>query len=120
MLARSPERLGPAPAQATPALVDFERERVLAAADFETRFDEGAATFPLGEAPVLLARIQAGRKGDREVLSLTPKAGAGIELPAQPRILHTLSQLIRTASDRAGWRLAAPKPAARPVSRTLH
>lgn len=120
MLAQSPERLGPAPARATPALVDFERERVLASADFETRFEEAAASFPLGETPLLLARIQAGRKGNREVVSLTPKAGAGIELPAQPRILHTLANLIRTAADRAGWRLTPPVTAPDPIPRTLH
>ena len=50
--------------QARETVADFEREEALASADFKTHFNEAAEHLPLGETPVILARIQTKQGPD--------------------------------------------------------
>jgi hypothetical protein len=111
LLRREQAMRNPSPGPAVDALVDFERERFMAAGNFQTPFQEEAAAYPLGERPVLLARIQVKRTPEGERLCLHPSEGPGVELPARPKLIHTLCRLIREASVRADWKLDLPEAA---------
>jgi len=47
--------------EARQALLDMERERALAQADFSRPYEEAARDRPLGAEPILIARINTGR-----------------------------------------------------------
>lgn len=118
-------RRAPEKSHAVNAMLGFEREDALSKADFRQSFETGDATFPLGESPLLLTRIQvktAPRGG--KIVSLLPAEGPGIELPAHPRFLHTFGKLIGDMVRRAQWDLAlsdiGDSGAERPAGTLLH
>ena len=102
---------------AAEALVDFERERVMAAGNFREPFAESPVEYPLGETPVLLTRIQVKSGPDGDRLCLHPDRGAGVEFPARPQLLHTLTRLVRDAALGADWKMDLPESAAPPPNR---
>lgn len=98
----------PHSAQARAAIADFQREEALAKADFDTQYHDDATSFPLGEEPVLLERIQARRASNgTPVLCLHPANGAGIDLALEPQILHSFKSLLAEAIGKADWDLDA-------------
>ncbi|MDX1528102.1 MAG: hypothetical protein R3337_05705, partial [Gammaproteobacteria bacterium] len=51
-------------AEAKSAVLSFRHEKVIKEGDFSTKYKEDAAELPLGESPLVLARIQL-KKGDQ-------------------------------------------------------
>src|ERR1700740_1031115 len=62
--------------EARKALLGLEHEQAVQKADFSKPYDAGEATRPLGDAPLLLARIQTGHdRNGQPVVALPPAAG---------------------------------------------
>ncbi|NKC12371.1 MAG: hypothetical protein GKR94_09255 [Gammaproteobacteria bacterium] len=113
------------PDQATRKTVtEFERETALVGADFQTEFNEAAASLPLGEAPVLLARIQKKvSPTGSPVLCLHPQSGMGVEVVLDPQLLHSLISLLSNGAIQADWGAAqndGGQPLAAGESRVLN
>ena len=109
----------------TDAMVDFEGKKNLAQADFRTPFETEGANFPLGEKPVLLTRIVVKKNSDgTPMLCMLPPHGRGIELPSNPRFIHSLRKLICDLAAKARWDLDLEDTAVsvpeRPASAILH
>lgn len=68
--------------------------------------DEGAKVLPLGDSPVLLARV-TGRQPENQppVLSLHPQQGQGIDLGVNTSLLHMISKLLVDAVAQSDWDL---------------
>ena len=78
---RSTRALEQAAPAARDAVVAFEHEAAIARSDFRTRFRDRPASTPLGDAPVLLARVKcAPLEGGLTLLGMHPLSGQGIEL----------------------------------------
>ena len=110
-------------AQADPgnkkAVLAFQHEQAVQAADFDTKYEKQAAKRPLGDAPILLAKLQLKKSPQgTDILSLTPMDGQGVELRVDRRMVHSLCKLLTDVSKKAEWNLSlsiAP-PAARNAS----
>jgi hypothetical protein len=75
-------------------------------ADFGSAYRDGSR-FPLGEEPVLLARITVmPLAGSTQTLSLLPQTGQGINLDLDERLVHVLARLLQEAAATAEWGLS--------------
>lgn len=74
-------------------------------ADFASQYQEGSL-FPLGEDPVLLARITLRPSaGSTQTLVLLPQEGHGINLGLYEKLVHILARLLQQAATAAEWTL---------------
>ena len=102
--------LQPVP-EARQALLDMERERALAKADFASPYKEAGREPLLGAEPVLVARMHSERNNrGQNVLALLPLEGQGVNLALDDTLLHGLCKLLQDAVETAGWdmKLALP------------
>ncbi|PID73334.1 MAG: hypothetical protein CSB33_04170 [Desulfobacterales bacterium] len=124
LLAEDLRRRSGAPPETAGEMLAFEREKTVQQTNFKQIYQEEATEFPLGEAPLLLSRIQVKKAGGMQLLCLLPSDGRGIELPATPAFLHPFCRLLKELSGKAQWnlQLMEPEPSAMgvPASRMVH
>jgi hypothetical protein len=106
------------------ALSELAQEKALQGADFQSNYEAGLQ-LPLGEEPVLLARIESQTKGtDRQLLRLLPDRGQGIDLLLDEKLVHLLASMLRQTATAAEWGLDlggfAPTMPAQPGAAPRH
>ena len=101
------------PPESRPELIAFERESALAESDFETAYTHEEKAMPLGETPVLLARVGVSRvEPGVTTLALHPHSGKGIEVRLNDTLVHSLIKLVEDAARSGGWNLPQALPLA--------
>jgi hypothetical protein len=99
--------------EARKALLGLEHEQAMQKADFSKPYDESARAMPLGEAPLLLARIQTGHDPNGQpVLALHPLEGQGLTLTLDPVLLHSVCRLLQAAVKKSDWDMELRMPGA--------
>lgn len=85
----------------------FQHQQAVSQADFQTGYrEEEERTRPLGEAPMLVKRVDVRRDDQGTAkLGLRPAEGQGVELGLGEPLLHSLSKLIADSAERCGWGL---------------
>lgn len=107
-------RKAPADPLIRTALTELAQEKALQGADFESRY-EGGTQLPLGEAPILLSRIEVkSAPSGQQILRLLPERGQGIDLGLEENLTHVLASLLRQAAIAGEWGLALDGFAAAP------
>lgn len=97
--------------EARQALLGFQHEKAIRQADFSKPYQEAPRERPLGQAPVLVTRIQPRRDAQgRHVLGLLPTVGQGVHVTLDDNLLHGLLRLIQNAVSRAEWDLELKMP----------
>lgn len=98
-------------AEAKSAVLSFQHEKAIKESDFSTKYDEDTDNLPLGELPVVLAKIQL-KTPDRgsNVLCMHPEKGKGIELAMNEKLLHSFSKLLKEAVTVSGWDIELKLP----------
>ena len=102
--------------EARKALLGIEHAQAVARADFSKAYDAKPRSTPLGEAPLLLARIQTGRNREGQpVVALHPAEGSGVTLTFDSVLLHSVCRLLQSAVKKSDWDmdLRLPDAAAR-------
>lgn len=90
------------------ALAEMAHHQAHQGTDFESRY-EGGTRRPLGEAPVLLAKVSLSLgKGGTAVLALLPESGPGANLSLDERTTHLLASLLQRAAVQAEWQVSLP------------
>jgi hypothetical protein len=80
-------------------------------ADFSKPYDAGDSATPLGEAPLLLARIQTGHdRNGQPVVALHPSNGQGITLTFDSVLLHSVCRLLQSAVKKSDWDIELKLP----------
>ncbi len=70
-----------------------------------------AAERPLGEAPLLLARIQTGHdRNGQPVVALHPAQGQGMTLTFDSVLLHSVCRLLQSAVKKSDWDMELKLP----------
>jgi hypothetical protein len=102
--------------EARKALLGLEHEYAVSRADFSKPYDAGeAAARPLGEMPLLLARIQTGHdRSGQPVVALHPAEGQGLTLSFDSVLLHSLCRLLRAAVRKSDWDMELKLPGIEP------
>ncbi len=91
-------------ASAKQEVVNFRQEQVMRESDFSKSFEETQQQLPLGDEPILLARIQTkSTSSGGQVLCLHPEQGEGIELALNGNLIHALMGLLATAVAQSEW-----------------
>jgi hypothetical protein len=107
---QSPERVS---LEARKALVEMEHAEAVKQADFSKPFAPTGAEMPLGDAPLLLARVQGMRGPDgRPLLAMHTQQGRGLTLNSDSLLIHSLMKLLHQAAAQAQWDLALELPQA--------
>src|SRR3954466_13655413 len=97
--------------EARKALLGLEHEHAVSKADFSKPYDAGEATRPLGESPLLLARIQTGHdRNGQPVVALHPAEGQGVTLSFDSVLLHSLCRLLQAAVKKSDWDMELKLP----------
>jgi hypothetical protein len=113
--------------EARKALLGLEHEHAVSKADFSKPYDAAGRATPLGEVPLLLARIQTGYDRDGQpVLALHPSEGQGVTLTLDSVLLHSVCRLLQSAVKKSDWDMelklpgTEPEPASDRAVRTLN
>jgi hypothetical protein len=97
--------------EARKALLGLEHEHAVSKADFSKPYDAGESARPLGDAPLLLARIQTGHdRNGQPVVALHPSQGQGITLTFDSVLLHSLCRLLQSAVKKSDWDMELKLP----------
>jgi len=110
-------------AEARKALLGLEHQKAVQRADFSKPFQQAARSTPLGEEPLLLARIQTGSDArGLPVVLLHPTQGQGITLTLDEVLLHSVCRLLQAAVSKSDWdiELKLPGVEAEPVEEFEH
>jgi len=84
-----------------------ETKNMIKGGGFQQSFEDGSASFPLGESGVLGFRINTGVSGEGVLrLELLPEQGQGISVNLNKTLLYMLHNLITQGIDQAGWNLS--------------
>jgi hypothetical protein len=90
--------------EARRALLGLEHEQAISRADFSKPFEQVPRSMPLGEAPLLLARIETGHdRNGQPVLAMHPAQGQGVTLTLDAVLLHSLCRLLQAAVSKSDW-----------------
>ncbi len=94
-------------AAAREAVLSFRHEQAVAQAGFGGKFESEPRTeYPLGEAPMLVARIVVKPGPDGGViLAFSPPQGQGITLQLGEQLSHGLVRLLLGAEEKTDWGL---------------
>ena len=88
------------------AVLSFQHEDALQRTDFSTQFKDETTNLPLGESPIVLAKIQLKQRPDgTSVLCMHPDKGEGIELAMNTVLLHSFAKLLTDAVALSEWEL---------------
>lgn len=97
--------------EARKALLGLEHEHAVSKADFTKPYDAGESTRPLGDSPLLLARIQTGHdRNGQPVVALHPAEGQGITLSFDSVLLHSVCRLLQAAVKKSDWDMELKLP----------
>ena len=112
----SPRIRSQANPEARKALLGLEHEHAVSKADFSKPYDAGTASErPLGDAPLLLARIQTGHdRNGQPIVALHPAEGQGITLSFDSVLLHSLCRLLQSAVKKSDWDMELKLPGTEP------
>jgi hypothetical protein len=92
--------------QARQEILSFQFQEATQNMDYSTSFDENVEQRPLGDVPILLARITTKKREDgTQLLSLHPEDGQGIDLALNQKLLHSICKLIQDALKKTDWDL---------------
>ncbi len=101
--------------EARKALLGMEHEHAVSKADFSKPYDAAGSERPLGELPLLLARIQTGHdRNGQPVVALHPADGQGITLTFDSVLLHSLCRLLQSAVKKSDWDMELKLPGTEP------
>jgi hypothetical protein len=101
--------------EARKALLGFEHENAVSKADFSKPYDAAGSERPLGEVPLLLARIQTGHdRTGQPVVALHPVQGQGITLTFDSVLLHSVCRLLQSAVKKSDWDMELKLPGTEP------
>ena len=113
--------------EARKALLGIEHAQAVQKADFSKPYEESTRQTPLGDQPLLLARIQTGHDPNgHPVLAMHPAEGQGVTLTLDPVLLHSVCRLLQAAVKKSDWdmelKLPGPEPeqGAERVPRTIN
>jgi hypothetical protein len=97
--------------EARKALLGFQHEKALQEVKFTKGAQEPGRTHPLGDAPMLVCRMQARRnERGQTVLALLPREGNGIHLALSDTMLHGFLKLVQDTAAKAEWELPLSVP----------
>src|SRR6267142_41646 len=91
--------------EARKALLGLEHEHAVSKADFSKPYDAGEASRPLGDQPLLLARIQTGHdRNGQQVVTLS----------FDSVLLHSVCRLLQAAVKKSDWDMELKLPGTEP------
>lgn len=122
-----PDVVRQAAPQTREAVKAFQKETALQSSNFSKKYQEQELSFPMGDTPVLLTRVQT-RIGKDKVLRLVLMDGDGrsITLNLDPKLLYSCCHLLRKTVAKADWGLTIempddePQPTIEPISAQVH
>lgn len=102
----SPRIAGQANQDARKALLGMEHVEATSRADFSKPYQRVPRSMPLGEAPILMTKIQTSRDPrGLPVVTMNPSQGQGVSLTLDKVLLHSICRLLQTSVAKSDWGL---------------
>lgn len=107
----SPRIAGQANPDARKALLGMEHAEATSRADFSKPYERVPRSMPLGEAPILMTKIQTSRDPrGLPVVTMNPSQGQGVSLTLDKVLLHSVCRLLQTSVAKSDWGLDLQLP----------
>ncbi len=101
--------------EARRALLGLEHEQAMSRADFSKPYDDSVRAMPLGDEPLLLARIQTGHDpSGQPLVAMHPVDGQGVTLTLDSVLLHSVCRLLQAAVTKSDWDMELKLPGVGP------
>lgn len=96
--------------QAQKEILSFQHQQVVRQMDYSQKFEEQTQSQPMGTEPILLSRVSVKNKPDgRQILSIQPQHGQGIDIAMDQTLLHSICRLIQDTVLKTDWGLDLSK-----------
>lgn len=90
--------------QAKKEVLSFQHQKAAQQMDYSQEYQNETAKKPLGSDPILLSRISARQSADgKQILSVQPEKGQGIDLTLDQNLLHSICKLLQDTVAKADW-----------------
>lgn len=98
-------RKAPSDPVARGIMAEMAHGEAVGGANFTSQYQKGSL-FPLGEEPILLAKISVkAKEGNTQTLTLLPQEGQGLNLELDEKLVHVIARLLQEAANGADWGL---------------
>jgi hypothetical protein len=100
------------------AVLEFQQQAALAQTDFSTPYSTENKQTPLGDDPLLVSKIHAGKdQNGKPVLSLKTEDDKGVSLGMTTQMIHSFKSLLANGMSKAGWDInLAPPRVEKPIN----
>jgi len=90
--------------QAKKEMLSFKHQEAAQKMDYTKNFKDTTEINPLGDEPVLLAKISVKTGDDgTQILCMHPEHGQGIELALDQTLLHSICKLLEDTVAKSDW-----------------
>ncbi len=90
--------------QAKKEVLSFKHQQAAQQMDYSQEYKDDNTQQPLGNDPVLLSKIAAKQAPDgKQILSIQPEEGQGIDLTLDQNLLHSICKLLQDTVSKAEW-----------------
>lgn len=104
MLARDENISVQSSEQAKREVMSFQHQQAAENMDYSQQYKEPTSNLPLGNEPVLLAKITVKDLPDgSQALCMHPENGQGVELALNQNLLHSICKLLQDTVAKAEW-----------------
>jgi len=85
-------------------MLSFQHQEAAQKMDFSQDFQDQEIQQPLGDVPILLAKITVKDRPDGvQILCMHPEKGEGVELALNQTLLHSICKLLQDTVAKAEW-----------------
>lgn len=104
MLAKDEKISTQASEQAKREVLSFQHQQAAENMDYSQQFQEPSSDLPLGNQPLLLAKIAVKDHADgSQALCMHPETGQGVEIVLNQTLLHSICKLLQDTVAKAEW-----------------
>lgn len=92
--------------QARQVTLGFEHQVALSKADFSSKYEENAVSWPLGKEPLLIVTLEIKKTNENQfTFCFRHQQGRSLNILLQRETIHSLCKLLIEASEKGGWKL---------------
>jgi hypothetical protein len=103
--------------QAREMIAEMKREASLKDSDFSKPFQPQAASYPLGEEPILVSNVDLQPlDGGQMRVSFRPASGQGVDIAMGEQLLHAFCKLLQQGCAQAEWDIRLVFPGEQPAT----